>query len=253
MKKIGPFFLFVILMLHGFSQTSRSVDHILADFKAGKAEFRHLLKLEMRYPDSALKNGIEGKVGYKVIIEEDGSFKVGQSLFTLTDDLNQEAKRLINLCIFSPESRGSRPVVSTKQVIVRFNIDQYNNWVDRRVVQTEYNMTNDTTSALYKSKELDILPWPMYDKKYTSFENYIYTVLQYPVAAYKKNIFGSTTLEFVVEKSGNLTNMYPIKYLGGGCYEEAKKVLRSVQWKPAIVDGKPARSIVRQTVHFRLK
>jgi hypothetical protein len=239
-------------MLHGFSQTSRSVDHILADFKAGKAEFRHLLKLEMRYPDSALKKGIEGKVGYNVKIEEDGSFNVGQSLFTLTDDLNQEAKRLINLCVFSPESRGSSPVMGTKQVIVRFNIDHYNNWVHRRVVQIEYNMINDTTPTLYQSNDLDKLPRPIYEEKYTSFENYIYSVLQYPIAAYKRNIFGSTTLEFVVEKSGNLTNIYPIKYLGGGCYEEAKKVLRSVQWKPALVDGKPARSIVRQTVHFRL-
>ncbi len=50
---------------------------------------------------------------------------------------------------FFPESREPSPVVSTIQVIVCFNINQYNNWVGKRVVQTEYNMTNETTSALY--------------------------------------------------------------------------------------------------------
>ncbi len=66
--------------------------------------------------------------------------------------------------------------------------------------------------------------------------------LQYPVIARELNISGKVFIQFVIEKDGSLTDAKVIKGVGGGCDEEALRVVKlSPAWKPGIQNGRPVR------------
>ena len=66
------------------------------------------------------------------------------------------------------------------------------------------------------------------------------------------NIEGLVLVSFVVEKDGNISNASVLRGIGGGCDEEALRVVaRMPAWKPGQQGGKPVR--VRYTLPMRFK
>lgn len=66
--------------------------------------------------------------------------------------------------------------------------------------------------------------------------------LSYPDTAKEQNITGKVIVSFVVEKDGRITNAKVIKDIGGGCGEEALRVVNKMpRWKPGKQKGKPVR------------
>ena len=66
--------------------------------------------------------------------------------------------------------------------------------------------------------------------------------LMYPDEAVDAEISGVVYVAFVVEKDGSIGESRVLRGIGGGCDEEAIRVVRSMpKWKPGIHGGKPAR------------
>jgi TonB family protein len=78
------------------------------------------------------------------------------------------------------------------------------------------------------------------------FYRSISSILHYPPNARRKGIQGKVSIEFIVEKDGSITNVKVAQGIGGGCDEEAARVVteysRTNKWKPGLQNG----SIVRQ-------
>ena len=71
--------------------------------------------------------------------------------------------------------------------------------------------------------------------------------VQYPKEAMEKEISGRVLVGFIVEKDGSISETEVVKGIGGGCDEEAVRVVKAMpKWKPGKQDGKPVR------VHFIL-
>ena len=71
--------------------------------------------------------------------------------------------------------------------------------------------------------------------------------VQYPKEAMEKEISGRVLVGFIVEKDGSISETEVVKGIGGGCDEEAVRVVKAMpKWKPGKQDGKPVR------VHFLL-
>jgi protein TonB len=69
----------------------------------------------------------------------------------------------------------------------------------------------------------------------------------YPKEAMEKEISGRVLVGFIVEKDGSITETEVVKGIGGGCDEEAVRVVKAMpKWKPGKQKGKPVR------VHFLL-
>jgi len=59
-------------------------------------------------------------------------------------------------------------------------------------------------------------------------------------------------VQFVVEKSGEITEVQVLKGIGAGCDEEAVRVCRMMpRWKPGRQNGKPVR--VKMVIPFVFK
>ena len=76
----------------------------------------------------------------------------------------------------------------------------------------------------------------------------------YPQEARDKEISGRVMVSFIVEKDGSITDAKVVKGIGGGCDEEAVRVVNAMpKWKPGKQKGKPVRVSFMMPFTFKLQ
>jgi len=89
---------------------------------------------------------------------------------------------------------------------------------------------------------------------FASFYNYVGEHLKYPRLAQIHAIEGRVYIQFVVEKDGSLTDIKTLKGIGGGCDEEACRIIGGApNWKPGKQRGNPVRVKMVIPILFRLE
>ena len=77
---------------------------------------------------------------------------------------------------------------------------------------------------------------------------------KYPRQAKRMGIEGRVFLQFDVAASGEISNIEVVRGIGGGCDEEAIRVLnKSHKWEPGEQRGVPVKTKHRMSIMFRLK
>ncbi len=64
------------------------------------------------------------------------------------------------------------------------------------------------------------------------------------------NLSGTETVEFIVEASGRISNIRPIAHIGGGCCEEAVRLVKLLKWYPGIKGNMAVRTSVSINITF---
>ncbi|MCB9283328.1 MAG: TonB family protein [Lewinellaceae bacterium] len=87
---------------------------------------------------------------------------------------------------------------------------------------------------------------------------FIYQNVHYPEAARLEGIQGTVVLRFVVEPEGTISNLEVMKDIGGGCAEEALRVVGAmnevgVRWTPGKKAGKAVRVFQVLPIRFKLE
>ena len=78
--------------------------------------------------------------------------------------------------------------------------------------------------------------------------------VQYPQEARDKEISGRVLVGFIVEKDGSIADVKVVKGIGGGCDEEAVRVVKAMpKWKPGKDKGKPVRVSYMMPFTFKLQ
>ncbi|OEK05480.1 energy transducer TonB [Roseivirga misakiensis] len=78
--------------------------------------------------------------------------------------------------------------------------------------------------------------------------------IKYPKLAKRSGIEGKVFLSFQIDPEGNLSDIKVVKGIGGGCDEEAIRVLKqSPQWNPGKQRGHPVKSQMSLFIKFILK
>ncbi len=95
---------------------------------------------------------------------------------------------------------------------------------------------------------VEVMPKANYDlSKYLS-EN-----IHYPDTARKYNIEGRVLIKFVVTEDGIISDCQILKGIGGGCDEEALRVIKNLPpWIPGKQDGKPVKVYYTLPIVFKL-
>ena len=83
--------------------------------------------------------------------------------------------------------------------------------------------------------------------------DYVSNNVKYPEEAKNKNIAGRVFVSFVVEKDGSIGEVKVLRGIGGGCDEEAVRVIKGMpKWKPGMQKGKPVRVSYQIPIYFKL-
>jgi protein TonB len=77
--------------------------------------------------------------------------------------------------------------------------------------------------------------------------------IKYPQMARESGIQGTVYVTFVVERSGAVTDVKILRGIGGGCDEEAVRVVQNMpRWEPGKQRGKPVRVQFNMPIKFTL-
>ena len=95
---------------------------------------------------------------------------------------------------------------------------------------------------------------PEYVGGMDAFYKYLTDNLRYPEQAKADNIQGRVLIRFVVMDDGSIVNVEVARGIGGGCDEEAVRVVKAMpKWKPAVSDGKPVNVQYALPITFKLQ
>lgn len=88
----------------------------------------------------------------------------------------------------------------------------------------------------------------------SEWNDYLSKNLKYPSTARRMGIEGTVYVSFVVEKSGEISNVQLLRGIGGGCDEEAIRVIENARiWKPGYQRGRPVKVRMRVPIRFKLQ
>jgi protein TonB len=134
-------------------------------------------------------------------------------------------------------------------------------------VELDIEMTEDTRieEVIYDDTE-DQIPEEKADEIFTiveehpapsggmeAFYQFVAENMQYPAQARRMGIEGRVFVQFVVEKDGSLSDIQTVKGIGGGCDEEAERVISAApHWKPGKQRGRPVRVRMILPIVFKL-
>jgi protein TonB len=86
-----------------------------------------------------------------------------------------------------------------------------------------------------------------------AFYQYIAKNMNYPAQARRMGVEGKVFVQFVVDKSGNITEVQAVKGIGAGCDEEAVRVIsEAARWKPGKQRGRPVKVRMILPITFKL-
>lgn len=93
------------------------------EFPGGAQALIRWISNNLRYPEAAQQNDIQGRVVVKFIVEKDGSVSNPQVAISVDKDLDREALRLVNkMPKWQPATKNGRPVRSYYNLPVTFKL-----------------------------------------------------------------------------------------------------------------------------------
>ncbi|MEZ5037094.1 MAG: energy transducer TonB [Chitinophagales bacterium] len=106
--------------------------------------------------------------------------------------------------------------------------------------------------------QTNILKWAEVMPKFPGGDKaliqYLATNIFYPVEARLKEIQGKVIVGFYIDKEGNVKGSNIVKSLGGGCDEEALRVVNSLpKWIPGMHNGEPVNVSYHFPVTFKIE
>lgn len=220
----------------------------------GKPALDKLFEQELQYPPAALEAGIKGEVVVAARLSPAGDVRqlsIGRSL---SPECDEEALRLVGLVKWKPATAGEACAGREFFLAVPFDPGRYKRWLKDRVKHAGavFELPADTGSEVHSAKALDRLVEPEIPNGMAGLPAYISREMRYPAEAFRYSLDGTVRMEFIVEPSGAITNMHPLQEVGGGCTEEAMRLLYRIAWRPGARNGQRVRSVLQVSIRFDL-
>jgi len=139
---------------------------------------------------------------------------------------------------------------------------------DDEIIQDEIDISiedrPDQAAQTYVPVLVEEAPEPVAEEIFTFVEEYpefpggekalyeyIKNNIRYPEVARTSGITGTVYVQFVVEKDGSISDVKVLRGIGGGCDEEAVRVVKSMpKWKPGKQRGQTCESLLYITNRF---
>ena len=165
--------------------------------------------------------------------------------------------------ITKQEEQKPQPVEVPKQTtqleIVQDDVEvediEINAEVDQQEVIEEYVPVEVEEEEVQEQEIFQIVEeMPAYPGGEQKLMEFVAKNIKYPQIARESGIQGRVFVGFVVEPDGSVSNVKVLRGIGGGCDEEAMRVVKSMpKWKPGKQRGKAVRVSYMLPVNFKLQ
>lgn len=151
------------------------------------------------------------------------------------------------------------PKQTTQLEIVQDDVEvediEINAEIDQTEVMEEYVPVEVEEEEVVEAEVFTIVEeMPGYPGGDLKMYEYLGKNIKYPQIARESGIQGRVFVNFVVEPDGSVSNVKVLRGIGGGCDEEAIRVVKSMpKWKPGKQRGKAVRVSYTLPVVFKLQ
>ena len=151
------------------------------------------------------------------------------------------------------------PKQTTQLEIVEDDVEvediEINAEVDQTEVLEEYVPVEVVEDDVQEQEIFQIVEeMPSYPGGDQKLMEFVAKNIKYPQIARETGIQGRVFVGFVVEPDGSVSNVKVLRGIGGGCDEEAMRVVKSMpKWKPGKQRGKAVRVSYMLPVNFKLQ
>ena len=155
------------------------------------------------------------------------------------------------------------PVVTTEEVVEDadvFNQDDLAKTSTNEAVAVEEVAVAETKAEVIEvpeeKKEVFTIveEMPSFPGGETERNAFLAKNIVYPQQATENGIQGTVYVSFVVDSKGNVTDVKVLRGIGGGCDEEAVRVVKMMpQWHPGKQNGKQVRVLFNMPIYFKLQ
>ena len=184
--------------------------------------------------------------------------EIDPSLLRQTEAVEEEMVE-----ITKQEEPKPQPVEMPKQTtqleIVQDDVEvediEINAEMDQNEVMEEYVAPEIEEEEVVEQEVFTIVEeMPSYPGGDVKMYEYLGKNIKYPQIARESGIQGRVFVNFVVEPDGSVSNVKVLRGIGGGCDEEAIRVVKSMpKWKPGKQRGKAVRVSYTLPVVFKLQ
>ena len=184
--------------------------------------------------------------------------EIDPSLLNRTVEVDEEMVE-----ITKQEEQKPQPVEMPKQTtqleIVQDDVEvediEINADVDQNEVIEEYVPVEVEEEDVQEQEIFQIVEeMPAYPGGDQKLMEYVAKNIKYPQIARETGIQGRVFVGFVVEPDGSVSNVKVLRGIGGGCDEEAVRVVKNMpKWKPGKQRGKAVRVSYMLPVNFKLQ
>jgi TonB family protein len=254
MKKI----FWLILLMLPFAASAQEMDVSKVDDGVDRAafniggisEFKRLFEQEMIYPEKALKENKSGTVELGFLVMKDGTPANIKVLRSVSPEIDAEALRIFRMLLWKPMIYRGDAVNTLSTLKFDFKASKYEKLCKKRgytSVPYPYQPADTSLTIHTKPEQMPVHPQGPY-----AMQDLIAKSIRYPHPAAVQNLQGTVLLSFIVEPSGMMSNIYVEKGVGGGCSEEAIRVLKMLKWQPGYNNGKAVRTKMTLPIEFNL-
>ena len=239
-------------------------------FPGGEQAMMKFVAQNVKYPEKAKDEGISGRVFISFVVEKDGSISNVEVKRGIGGGCDEEAVRVISsMPKWKPGMHKGEPVRVSYQMPIMFKLGQTND-ENKTTVKTvvagddEHSWKASTATIPDNPAKDNMKPdkngvyqiveeMPSFPGGDRELMEHIAKNIKYPQEAMDKEIQGRVFVSFVVEKDGSVSNVELKRGIGGGCDEEAIRVISTMpKWNPGKMKGEPVRVSYMMPINFKL-
>lgn len=206
----------------------------MPQFPGGDSAMVAYITNNVHYPQTEKEKGIQGKVFVGFVVEKDGGISNVEIKRGISTECDTEAIRAVKGMPNWEPGKQSGALVRTAIILpISFKI------VAPPIDTTIYDIVEKM---------------PVFPGGEMKMYEFLGMNVRYPQRARKDGYSGTVYVRFVVEPDGTITNIEIAKGVGGGCSEEAMRVVKMMpNWIPGEAFGKKVRVTYTLPINFRLQ
>ena len=222
----------------------------MPEFPGGVEALMDFVGKNVKYPEEAKEKEISGRVFVSFVIEKDGSVSNVKVLRGIGGGCDEEAVRVIKgMPKWKPGIQKGKPVRVSYMMPINFKLDSQPTKPAQKADVSKPDMKPDKNGVYQICEQMPEFPGGV-----EALMDFVAKNVVYPQEAMDKEISGRVYVSFVIEKDGSVNEVKVMKGIGGGCDDEAVRVIKAMpKWKPGKQDGKPVRVSYMMPITFKLQ
>ena len=223
----------------------------MPQYRGGEEAMMKYVADNIKYPQEAKDKNISGRVFVSFVIEKDGSVNEVKVVRGIGGGCDEEAARVIKgMPKWEPGMQKGKPVRVNYMMPINFKLsDTQPKQPVKKSSVSKVDMKPDKNGVYQIVEEM-----PQYTGGEAAMMEYVAKNIVYPQEARDKEISGRVFVSFIVEKDGSVNEVNVKKGIGGGCDEEAVRVIKAMpKWKPGKMKGEAVRVRYQMPINFKLQ